>query len=122
MSHREHPSDPAGQLLRPAEVAKAFGVATKTIAAWARAGRLPFVRTVGGHRRYRWADVRALIDAEAAQSVDPARAQLEEDAVRLYEQGWSIRQVAGAFGYGYGAMRRVLMRRTALRPRSARRE
>ena len=40
-----------------------------------------------------------------------------EDAVRLYEQGWSVRQVAAEFDTGYGVMRRVLGRHTTLRNR-----
>lgn len=51
-------------LLVPAEVASLFGVAPKTVARWAAAGRLPAVRTPGGHRRYRLSEVRALYQAE----------------------------------------------------------
>ena len=35
-----------------------FGVESKTVTAWARAGKLSSVRTLGGHRRYREAEVR----------------------------------------------------------------
>lgn len=55
-------------LLTPAEVAQAFRVDPKTVTRWAKAGRLPFVRTLGGHRRYREADVRALRDGAEATS------------------------------------------------------
>lgn len=51
---------PAERLLTPSEAAAMFGVDPKTVRRWADAGRLPFVRTLGGHRRYRQADVRAL--------------------------------------------------------------
>jgi excisionase family DNA binding protein len=95
-------------------VAEIFGVNGNTVARWARAGRLAFTRTPGGHRRYRWTDVRALL-----KEPNPAQEQLEEDAVRLYLQGWSVRQVAEKFGYSYGAMRRILGRHTTLRPRFA---
>jgi excisionase family DNA binding protein len=112
------PSPPSGpldeQLLRPREVADLFGVRTPTIARWARSGRLQPLLTLGGHRRYRWTDVRGLLDAD---ETTPDQRQLEQDAVRLYQQGWSIRQVADRFGSAYGAMRRILMRRTALRSR-----
>lgn len=91
-----------------------FGVAVPTLATWARGGALPFVPTPGGHRRYRYADVQALL---AAQTSDPERTAMEKDAVRLYKQGWSIRQVADRFECGYGAMRRILMRHSALRER-----
>ncbi|GHH67125.1 hypothetical protein GCM10017673_13780 [Streptosporangium violaceochromogenes] len=48
-------------LLTPAEVAAVFRVDTKTVGRWARAGRLTSVHTLGGHRRYREAEVRALL-------------------------------------------------------------
>jgi excisionase family DNA binding protein len=102
-------------LLRPREVAELFGVRTTTIARWAREGRLSPVRTPGGHRRYSRAGVRELLERESAPS--EAARLLAEDAVRLYEQGWSIRQVAQRFGCGYGAMRRLLRQHVTLRDR-----
>jgi len=74
----------------------------------------PAARTPGGHRRYRRADV----DAFGAVTVDPDRLHMEYDAVRLYRQGWSIRQVAARFDCGYGTMRRILLRHTSLRDRN----
>jgi excisionase family DNA binding protein len=47
--------------LRAAEVAELLGVNTKTIGRWARECRLPHQKTLGGHRRFREADVRALV-------------------------------------------------------------
>lgn len=38
-----------------------FRVDPKTVGRWALSGLLPSVRTPGGHRRYREADVRALL-------------------------------------------------------------
>jgi excisionase family DNA binding protein len=103
------------QLLKPREVAEIFGVRTTTIARWAREGRLTPLRTPGGHRRYsRDAVVRLL--AQDATS-DEAERQWAEDAARLYDQGWSIRQVAEKFDCGYGVMRRILRMRVALRNR-----
>ena len=49
------------RLMLPSEVARLFGVDTRTIADWARAGRLRFRRTVGGQRRYPESEVRALL-------------------------------------------------------------
>ncbi|GIK39432.1 MAG: hypothetical protein BroJett011_32650 [Chloroflexota bacterium] len=43
---------PESRLLTRAEVAKIFQVAPSTITRWAEAGRLPSVKTLGGHRRY----------------------------------------------------------------------
>jgi excisionase family DNA binding protein len=105
------------RLLTPREVAKILGVRAATVALWARIGALkPAVLTPGGHRRYRRADVDAF--GAAAEHTDPARLRMEYDAVRLYRQGWSIRQVAARFDCGYGAMRRILLRHTALRGRN----
>jgi excisionase family DNA binding protein len=38
-----------------------FRVDPKTVTRWARAGKLTSVRTLGGHRRYREAEVQALL-------------------------------------------------------------
>jgi excisionase family DNA binding protein len=107
---------PNDDLLKPREVAELFGVRTTTIARWAREGRLSPLRTPGGHRRYSRASLRALL-ADARAADEPAAA---DDAVRLYEQGWSIRQVAQRFDVSYGTMRRLLLDRTTLRTRGGR--
>ena len=49
-------------LLTPSEVARLFRVDPKTVTRWAAAGRLPSIRTLGGHRRFRESDVRALLE------------------------------------------------------------
>lgn len=51
----------ADELLTPAEVAALFRVDPKTVTRWAKAGKLTSIRTLGGHRRYRAAEVRALL-------------------------------------------------------------
>lgn len=51
-------------LLTPAEVAAMFRVDTKTVLRWANAGKLTSIRTLGGHRRYRESEVRALLQPE----------------------------------------------------------
>ena len=48
-------------LLTPGEVAGMFRVDPKTVTRWARDGKLTSIRTLGGHRRYREAEVRALL-------------------------------------------------------------
>jgi excisionase family DNA binding protein len=53
--------EPVDRLLTPARVAALFGVKVKTLSGWAQQGRLPYVRTLGGHRRYRESDVRRLL-------------------------------------------------------------
>ncbi|HEY9413237.1 MAG TPA: BldC family transcriptional regulator [Pseudonocardia sp.] len=49
------------RLLTPGEVAALFRVDPKTVTRWARAGRLPCVRTPGGHTRYWESYVTALL-------------------------------------------------------------
>jgi excisionase family DNA binding protein len=48
--------------LRTAQVAELLQVSPKTIARWAKEGKLPFLRTLGGHRRYPEGEIRALLD------------------------------------------------------------
>jgi excisionase family DNA binding protein len=47
--------------LRSAEVAAILQVSPKTITRWAKDGRLPFQRTLGGHRRYPEPVIRELL-------------------------------------------------------------
>jgi excisionase family DNA binding protein len=54
------------QWLTPAEVAALFGVHPKTVTRWAKGRRLGFIRTLGGHRRYRLSDVRKLLSEETS--------------------------------------------------------
>jgi excisionase family DNA binding protein len=54
-------SPDAEPLLTPAEVAALFRVDPKTVTRWAKAGKLTSIRTLGGHRRYREAEVRQLL-------------------------------------------------------------
>jgi len=39
-----------------------FRVDPKTVTRWAKAGRLPSIRTLGGHRRYSEAEVLSLLN------------------------------------------------------------
>jgi excisionase family DNA binding protein len=54
------------RLLTPKEVAERFRVDPKTVTRWAQAGKLNSIRTLGGHRRFREADIRALLNGEAS--------------------------------------------------------
>lgn len=47
------------------EVAQLFGVNPKTVTRWAVRGLIPCVTTLGGHRRYRRADVLPLLENPA---------------------------------------------------------
>lgn len=55
------PHPPVDELLTPAEVAVLFRVDPKTVTRWAISGKLTSLRTLGGHRRYRAAEVYALL-------------------------------------------------------------
>ena len=55
--------DPNVRLLRPNEVAALFQVSPKTVTRWARAGKITSLRTLGGHRRFRESEVRALLQS-----------------------------------------------------------
>ncbi|PZS30207.1 MAG: MerR family DNA-binding transcriptional regulator [Pseudonocardiales bacterium] len=51
------------KLLTPSEVANLFRVDPKTVTRWAKAGKLTSIRTLGGHRRYREAEIRTALAA-----------------------------------------------------------
>jgi excisionase family DNA binding protein len=53
------PTEP--RYLRTAQVAALLSVSPKTVSRWAQEGRLPYLRTLGGHRRYPDAEIRALL-------------------------------------------------------------
>jgi excisionase family DNA binding protein len=53
----------APDLLTPAEVAQMFRVDPKTVTRWAKSGKLTSIRTLGGHRRYKTAEVQALLNS-----------------------------------------------------------
>ena len=56
--------------LLPSEVARALQVSPKTVTRWAKEGKLPSRRTLGGHRRYARADIESL--AERLEDQIPA--------------------------------------------------
>ncbi len=53
-------STAAAVYLRTSEVADRLHVSTKTVSRWAQEGKLPFLRTLGGHRRYPSDEIEAL--------------------------------------------------------------
>lgn len=57
-----------GRLLRTREVALLFQVSERAVTDWARKGRIPSVRTPGGHRRYPADEVKALLKGSAADT------------------------------------------------------
>jgi excisionase family DNA binding protein len=59
------------RLLTPGEVATLFRVDPKTVTRWAASGRISSIRTPGGHRRFREAEVRELLEGNEA-TADPS--------------------------------------------------
>jgi excisionase family DNA binding protein len=57
------------ELLTPSEVAAMFRVNPKTVTRWARAGRISYIKTLGGHRRFKASEIRRLL-AEADASAE----------------------------------------------------
>ena len=52
------------RLLTPAEVAALFRVSRTVPARWANAGLLSVIRTPGGHRRFKEAEVREFLEGK----------------------------------------------------------
>jgi excisionase family DNA binding protein len=79
------------KLLTPAEVSAIFRCDPKTITRWAKAGKITSIRTLGGHRRYRESEVRALMN----------RPEPEPDVL-----GTPVRSLWGAVPSGPAALAR----------------
>lgn len=58
------------KLLTPGEVALMFRVDPKTVTRWAAAGKIPSVRTLGGHRRFWHSDVLTLLSRDGTRHID----------------------------------------------------
>ena len=58
------------ELLTPSEVASMFRVNPKTVTRWARAGRISYIKTLGGHRRFKASEIRQLL----SEAGEPDRA------------------------------------------------
>ena len=65
------PTGLSSNLLRTSDVAALFQVSERTISDWARRGRIPSVRTPGGHRRYPAEEIRRIM-READWDTSPA--------------------------------------------------
>lgn len=53
---------PRERFLRTSEVAMMLQVSPKTISRWAKEGRLPYMATLGGHRRFPEAEIARLTE------------------------------------------------------------
>lgn len=60
------------RLLTPGEVATLFRVDPKTVTRWAASGRISSIRTPGGHRRFREAEVLELLENNGRNGETPA--------------------------------------------------
>jgi excisionase family DNA binding protein len=69
------------ELMTPGEVAALFRVDPKTVTKWAQAEKLSCIRTLGGHRRYKTAEIRALL-ATAQIPEQPADGPALDDVAR----------------------------------------
>jgi excisionase family DNA binding protein len=54
-------NDTAEEFLTPGQVARILHVSPQTVNRWANEGRIPCTLTLGGHRRFRRADVDAAV-------------------------------------------------------------
>ncbi|CAB4572344.1 MAG: BldC family transcriptional regulator [Actinobacteria bacterium] len=61
------------ELMTPGEVAKLFAVDPKTVSRWANSGKITTVKTLGGHRRFRAAEIRAMLAASQGPGLDDMR-------------------------------------------------
>ncbi len=62
--------DAEGRLLTRSEVAEIFQVSPSTVTRWAEAGKLPSVKTLGGHRRYESKAVMTLVQQFMKEEVN----------------------------------------------------
>jgi excisionase family DNA binding protein len=53
-------TDESPSFLRTGEVADGLHVSPMTVSRWAKQGKLPFMKTLGGHHRYPEAEIREL--------------------------------------------------------------
>lgn len=109
------PTSDDDYILPPRAASEMLGVTPQTLAQWSRMGKLPFKRTLGGHRRYSFSAVQQAREANTARK---GQNETEREAARLYAQGWSIRQVAVKFDWSYETTRRVLQQQIDLRMRN----
>ncbi len=69
------------RLLTRTEVAEIFQVSPSTITRWAEAGKLPSVKTLGGHRRYEAKAIMALAKRSIKQEVNVEKTVIDVPAM-----------------------------------------
>lgn len=119
--------DPRHAVLTPREAAELLGVHRETLATWAREGHISvaFI-TPGGHRRYTRQEIMRVRQGKPAQREPEEKKDIAEKMALLYQQGWTLRQLAEEFGISYGAVHSAIRKRTTMRqwggPRQARQQ
>jgi excisionase family DNA binding protein len=66
------------QYLSRSEVAKMFQVSPSTITRWADEGKLPYVKTLGGHRRYEVGAIEAIVKGLVRQRAGEEASRMEK--------------------------------------------
>jgi excisionase family DNA binding protein len=61
-SRRVDPASDRPRYLRTSQVAELLSVSRETVTRWAAAGKLPVMKTLGGHRRFPEAEILALLE------------------------------------------------------------
>lgn len=70
------------------EAGELLAVSPKTITRWAQEGKLPYLRTIGGHRRFAESTIRALRDRLQIPITDPGQNEQDrQDAQDEREDG-----------------------------------
>lgn len=94
-------------LLKPGEVARMFRVDAKTVTRWALAGRIPSIKTPGGHARFRRVDIERLL-AGAEEPEATTFVEGEHGTLTRYDNGVRTGAVWGpAVDNGFWFVRRI---------------
>jgi len=67
------------KLLTPSQVGKLLNVSPITVRFWAKEGRLKFIMTPGGHRRFEHTEIEKLIGSKLAAKKDKTIVIIEDD-------------------------------------------
>ena len=78
--------------MTPGEVAALFRVDPKTVTTWANAGKLSCIRTLGGNRRYKTAEIRALLAPAQPHALQQPAGEPALDDLAREHPGWSCWQ------------------------------
>jgi excisionase family DNA binding protein len=120
----ERPATPAGspRLLSVSAAARLLGVSSSSLRAWAAAGRVPHVRTPGGHRRFELDELVRWLAARGGAPPAPQQRLQELVPTRIEAMPQMAAALAGAVDEVVAAFEDELgrARAAALRPSAAR--